>query len=57
MGDKSPPAPVTVNGRPLVVSIAGPTARMKQRYAALGALLVERLAGARPEPGAVKARR
>lgn len=38
------PAPVKVNGRPLVVSIAGPTARMKSRYAALGALLVEKLA-------------
>ena len=40
------PAPVKVNGRPLVVSIAGPTARMKKRYAALGDLLVEKLSKA-----------
>jgi DNA-binding IclR family transcriptional regulator len=38
------PAPLKVNGRPLVVSIAGPTARMKSRYEALGGLLVEKLA-------------
>jgi DNA-binding IclR family transcriptional regulator len=37
------PAPFKVNGRPLVVSIAGPTARMKRRYDALGALLLEKL--------------
>lgn len=44
------PAPLKANGRPIVVSIAGPTARMKHRYAALGALLVERLAAAADAP-------
>jgi DNA-binding IclR family transcriptional regulator len=43
------PTPLKVNGRPLVVSIAGPTTRMKRRYDALGALLVERLRQASQE--------